>query len=742
MRITFIATLSISIVLSVLQIVKLKSKRELYVKRIRQMIIASAFADYANVMLAMSNSFELSNFAHALYFASLDWIVLFFLSFCLAYSNNQTKAKKIVQIAFTVLCILETVNMSLNIFFGHAIYTCQTVWKDGVLYFLPRWKWGYYPHVILDYIMIIFIIYVLLESTLRSVGYYRMRYIAPLCVLIVIIILNSLYMLFEMPLDWSVVFYALAAFIIDYYAEHYTPKALANRALADSINELGEGLIIFDVDSKCIYTNLMAQQYFEFTKETCTIDSEPIKTWLDGKALKDSFPYAGVKTYTKSNDEEVNLRIFIKPVEKKGQYLGCYFQIEDVTKEVTTLNELKEAQKKETLARNEAIRASQAKSEFLANMSHEIRTPINAILGMNEMILRENVTPEIQEYAKNIQISGDALLSIINDILDFSKIESGKMELAPGNYSPHKIIEACETLITPRIINKNLSFSIEYDPNIPKKLYGDEVRIQQILINLLTNAAKYTEKGRVTLSAKWNKISDDVGYLCFKVKDTGIGIKPENQKALFIAFQRVDERRNRNIEGTGLGLSITSELINLMNGDISVSSEYGKGSEFVVDIPQKIVNAAPSGEYKKIASSEKFEYKESFKAPEARILAVDDYKMNLTVLKGLLKKTEVKLDLAMSGREAIELADKNTYHLILMDHMMPEMDGIETLNIIKSGSGPNKDTPVIMLTANAIQGVEQEYLNAGFVGYLTKPINSAALEAELKKYIPDELIVK
>lgn len=741
MRITFIITLSISIFFSVLQVVRLRNNREKYVRRIVQMIIACAFAVYANIMFAFSHSFKLSNYAHALYYAALDWILFYFMTFILAYCNNYTKAKKVIKNIFMVFCIADAISMTLNLFFGHIVYTCLIKWNDGNSYYFGRFNWGYYPHMVLDYVIILFIIYVLIESISRAVSYYRIRYIVPLAVLLSLLILNGFYMMFELPLDWSVVLYSLAAFIVYYYADRYTPRVLANKTLAESINELGEGLIIFDIDDKCVYTNAMILKYFELTKENCTIESEPIATWLKGKRLRDSFPFEGVVKYRRSIGTLVDLKLYIKPISKRGEYLGCYFQVEDVTKEVHTMNELKEAQHQEAIARAEALRASQAKSEFLANMSHEIRTPINAILGMNEMILREDISPEIQEYARNIQVSGDALLSIINDILDFSKIESGKMELTPVNYDPHKLIEACETLITPRIINKNLEFIIKYDPSIPKCLYGDEVRVRQILINLLTNAAKYTEEGTVTLFAEWNKISDDVGYLCFKVKDTGIGIKPENQKALFEAFQRVDEQKNRNIEGTGLGLSITNKLLSLMNGDISVSSEYGKGSEFIVDIPQKIVDGAPSGEYTKKVNSAKYEYKEAFRAPEAHILAVDDYKMNLTVLKGLLKKTEVKLDLAMSGREAIELASKNPYHLILMDHMMPEMDGIETMKIIKSTPGPNSRTPVIMLTANAIQGVEEQYLSEGFEGYLTKPIDSKALEAELKKYIPDELIL-
>lgn len=394
--------------------------------------------------------------------------------------------------------------------------------------------------------------------------------------------------------------------------------------------------------------------------------------------------------------------------------------------------------------KQQAILASQSKVQFLANMSHEIRTPINAVLGMDEMILRESKSGNITEYAQDIQSAGRSLLSLINDILDFSKIESGKMEILPVEYDLASVLNDCYHMIAMRAREKNLELHVENDPLLPSRLYGDEVRIRQIITNLLTNGVKYTEQGHVTLQMTGERSGDYIN-LRVAVKDTGIGIAEENMKKLFDSFQRVEEIRNRNIEGTGLGLAITKQLVELMDGRIWVESQYGKGSVFYVEFPQKIISDEEIGDfaerYRKNMEKMK-DYKESFIAPEARLLVVDDVPMNLKVIQGLLKSTEIQIETAESGKQCLDMIKRKTYHLIMLDHMMPEMDGIETLHrMMEMEDYPSKDAKVIMLTANAIMGAKEEYLSEGFCDYLSKPVRANELEEMVSKHLPPEMVM-
>lgn len=395
-------------------------------------------------------------------------------------------------------------------------------------------------------------------------------------------------------------------------------------------------------------------------------------------------------------------------------------------------------------ARQEAQDASRAKSSFLASISHEIRTPINAVLGMDTMILRESHEDNIREYANDIQNAGQNLLSLINDILDFSKIESGKMEIKPVDYELASLLGNCYNMIQVRAMDKGLFFRMENSESIPHLLYGDEVRVRQIIVNLLTNAVKYTEKGDVVLSANWEKIDEEHIRLIASVSDTGIGIKYEDQQKLFDSFQRLDMERNRNIEGTGLGLSITKQLVELMNGTIEVESSYGHGSTFTVAIPQTVRSFEPIGAIQAhMQENAAFgeEYQSSFQAPGAKILVVDDVPMNLKVIRELLKSTKMEIDTAESGKECLRMITQKKYHIIFLDHMMPEMDGMETLKNMKwVAENKNSDTPVIMLTANAIIGAKDEYFNAGFHGYLAKPVKENELELMIRKYLPKELV--
>ncbi len=402
-------------------------------------------------------------------------------------------------------------------------------------------------------------------------------------------------------------------------------------------------------------------------------------------------------------------------------------------------NELREA-------KAQAEEASRAKSDFLANMSHEIRTPINAVLGMNEMILRESSDNTIITYASNIKTAGNTLLGLINDILDFSKIEAGKIEIIPVEYDLSSIINDLVNMIQTRADEKGLNLILEFDEALPRGLYGDEVRIKQVITNLLTNAIKYTEKGSVTFSMKYENTAGDPDSILLMVcvKDTGIGIKAEDMDKLFSEFTRIEEKRNRNIEGTGLGMNITEHLLELMDSSLHVESTYGSGSSFSFALKQKVLDHEPLGDYatayrETLSSKEK--YHEKFIAPDALVLVVDDNYMNLMVFKSLVKATRVRIDTAESGFEALTLTAGKKYDMIFLDHMMPGKDGIETLHEIKADqTNPNLSTPAVCLTANAISGAMEEYLKAGFDDYLTKPIDAEKLEFTMLQYLPTEKI--
>ena len=384
--------------------------------------------------------------------------------------------------------------------------------------------------------------------------------------------------------------------------------------------------------------------------------------------------------------------------------------------------------------KEKADAANNAKSAFLANMSHEIRTPINAILSMDEMILRENRDKTIDDYAVDIKTAGNTLLSLVNDILDLSKIESGKMELVKDNYQIKSIINDVYVLLSGKAKDKGLSFHIHISQDIPSGLYGDSVRIKQIMINLLNNAVKYTPKGEVTFDVSMRKTKNPQKIcLVIKVIDTGMGIKKEDMDKLFAKFERIDEKNNKNIEGTGLGMSITKQLLDLMHGKITVESEYGKGTKFTVIIPQKVTDEVPVGKCNFTNSTKKKEYIPRFTAADACVLVVDDNAMNRKGIALLLKQTLIQIDMAESGEECLSMCGEKDYDIILLDHRMPGMDGIETLkHLQKIISG----TPVIMLTANALSGAREEYISAGFTDFLSKPVEPETLERMIYKYLP------
>lgn len=427
----------------------------------------------------------------------------------------------------------------------------------------------------------------------------------------------------------------------------------------------------------------------------------------------------------KANDAHCRLDIN-RIGDEYGETMGYIIIIDDLTDKIRTIEELE-------AAKRSADNANKAKSVFLAQMSHEIRTPLNTVLGMNEMISRETVSEQIQSYSSYIKDAGKTLLGIINDILDLSKLDAGKTNIITEDYNLKFVVNDIINLVSLKIKEKGLRFKLDMSKDIPMFLHGDALRIKQIIINIMNNAVKYTQKGSVTLSVEWDKIDSENIMLIFKVKDTGRGIKKEDIDIIFSPFERADEQENHMIEGNGLGLSITRKLVNLMNGKISVSSVFGEGSVFEVQLPQSIV-CSKNMDADALSKTEGEKY--HIKAPNAQVLVVDDVETNRIVVKELLRVTHINVELAESGEQCLELMRQKKYDIVFLDHMMPGMDGIETLKQIKKmDTSLNKDTPIIVMTANAVTGAKRMYLAEGFDDYISKPLGYVELESIIKKYI-------
>ncbi|MBQ6442909.1 MAG: response regulator [Lachnospiraceae bacterium] len=488
------------------------------------------------------------------------------------------------------------------------------------------------------------------------------------------------------------------------------------------IDRISEGIIAADNDGVIQYYNEPAERLYP-----------------EIRRAEAAVPPAMLQAVQEEENLTLDGRIY-RPEENdllyEGKSYGKLYALVDETEHFRYMEELKEQ-------RSIADRANKAKSTFLANMSHEIRTPINAVLGMDEMILRETKEDQTYSYAQDIQTAGSTLLSLINDILDFSKIEEGKMEILPMQYELSSAVGDLINMIHSRAEKKGLAFRVDVDPEIPHLLYGDEIRVKQIVLNLLTNAVKYTKEGEISLAVTSRPASDEEILLGFRVSDTGIGMKEEDLEKLFAPFTRIEEKRNRSIEGTGLGMSIVQQLLSLMDSHLEVESEYGKGSAFSFEIRQQVIKWDPIGDFAsrlKTQSAQNEGYRELFHAPDARILVVDDTEVNLTVIQNLLKQTKLRVDTAGSGREALSDAKETRYDMIFIDHMMPDMDGIETLQRLKEEV--TELPPCIALTANAVSGAREEYLAAGFSDYLSKPVNGRRLEEMLKAWLPPEKLLE
>lgn len=500
------------------------------------------------------------------------------------------------------------------------------------------------------------------------------------------------------------------------------PKAFdtADAAKDNLIQKSTEGLIVVDKNYKIILCNPAAEMLFPILKDEKLRDQDEELHHL----------FLGLKPEFQKHGRFYEARVTV--INNQASIEGYMLWLFDVTMTHNYMENIIEL-------KDQAETANKAKSQFLASTSHEIRTPMNAILGMAQMILYSTKEEETKNFAMNIKNAGESLMTIINDILDISKIESGKMEITPAEYRLLPLLNDIDNIILIKLMDKNIQFKIQNAEDIPSALIGDEVRIRQILINLLNNAVKFTKEGKIILDLQWENGQEE-GILKFRVSDTGVGIKKEDIGKLFGKFQRMDLVKNRKIEGTGLGLSICKQLLGLMDGNISVESEYGLGSSFYVEIPQKVADSSPMGKYVRRAAEKKEE--QVFHTRDVCILVVDDNRVNLMVAQGLLSQYKIKTEIAAGGQEAIDLLSQGRkYDMVLMDHMMPEMDGIETVRRIRRMNIKQARVPIIALTANAVKGVEAMFLSSGMDDFLPKPVQTADLTRMLRKWIPKDKII-
>lgn len=491
------------------------------------------------------------------------------------------------------------------------------------------------------------------------------------------------------------------------------------------IDNLKEAVIVTDADHRFLFLNSMADKIItSINKEQGYCTDDKIYTFIQGS--QDFFDW-------KDRHYQVE-----ETVLKDNELIQGYMMtIVDVTKII----EQNHLMKRLVLQTEDANRA---KTNFVSNMSHEIRTPMNSIVGITEILLRSRHSPKEQEYLLNIQSSGRVLLTIINDVLDCSKMEAGKMQLFDEPYDTCSLFHDLRISMENRIGHSGLELIYDIDQDIPCKLKGDMGRIRQVIINLVNNAIKYTEKGSVRFSVHVRQKNTDKVMLYYEVADTGIGIRKEDQKILFDAFQRVEMDRNRYVEGTGLGLTISQNLVNMMGGVIEVESEYGKGSRFFFTIEQTIIDPTPVSAVNYNGQKDNVTEKEAeclFIAPEAHILLVDDNELNLVVAKELLKPLRMQIDTAENGLQAVKMVRDGQYDLVLMDHMMPVMDGIEAAKAIRAlPEDKYQKLPIIALTANAMVDARKEFLNAGMNGFVAKPIDFTRICNQLKLWLPKDLV--
>lgn len=654
------------------------------------------------------------------------WVPLFFAKFCFYYCGLKAPKRLMRALAGidALVFALAWTNNSHTLFYraGHFITEA-----DGYSHYTFDYGVGYYLFLLFScgvpYIMAIC---VLLHASRtqpyrrKIMHYHTIIFLSAFPLLVLILYSCKVIRRYDpCPVTLTAILSLVAIFV--WSRQNYD----LSRVAADAVlSEMDDGVILLDNEQRISSYNPAAAGIF------VTLNSYSVGSHI--RELE-GFP---VEIFNTGGRYEFQLHGgyfegHLKVICDKNNILrGYVFLIFDITKTKNYIEEITEM-------RERAEEANRAKSEFLANMSHEIRTPMNAIVGLSDLIIQESKGRKIYNYACDIKTSSQDLLAIINDILDISKVEVGKMELAEGAYYTRKMIGDVVGMMEWAASKRDLQLRCEFHEDVPRGLYGDDGRIRQILINILNNAVKFTKKGYVKLTVGGCYTGEDMWNLLLQVEDTGIGIRPEDMTKIFENFRQVDSRKNRNVEGTGLGLSISKKLAELMHGTIEVQSVYGEGSTFTIMIPQRVLDRQPVSEQDEYIQ-EPEERLRMFTAPDYKILVVDDNLINRKVALGMLKPYGFQLASAKSGPEAIEMVKKEKYDMIFMDHMMPDMDGVETTRIIREECGENGNTPIVIaLTANAMAGVREMFLANGFQDFLAKPVDRVPMYRMLDKWIPD-----
>ena len=720
----YITALILMIFLLLSCIIRIKKRKDELSVQMRRLIRVAIETVIANIIYVASPCVEGVYFGFSLFSGMVYWLLFALYHFIALYSSTYNK-KKLLHKFFFYAGIIDSVSFVINIFVHHVFTLSSKALPDGnLIYNAGNFGLFYYLHLAISYIIVAYISILLIGKAIASSGIIRRKYTVVLGVFAFVIGLDGMSVALHSPINVSILFYSLLAISLCYYALYYHPRQLIYYMQSMVMKNMTNGVVCFDENGKCIYANegvwklipeepdltLLERYVYEGQKKKIDLD-EPYLVWNEERMIDGEMRYFEFERQSM--------------YDVRGKVIGSYFTMTDRT-------EQKRFYEMQVNAANESNRA---KSEFLSRISHDIRTPVNSIYGMNEMIIRESNQDNVSQYAGQIKEAVEVLIDLINEVLDFSKIEAGKMELVEREYDTGKLLEALIHMVEIRAKKQNLTFSYHISPELPSVLFGDDVRIGQIINNLLSNATKYTPEGSVSLEIDC-EIDGNDAVITVKVKDTGIGIKEEDIPKLFEAFQRIEEIKNHSIQGSGLGLNIVSHLLEMMNSTLQLESEYGKGSCFYFTICQRIVNAEKMRPIDSEKTEDKKPYVVKFKAPWVQILVVDDNRLNRRVFCNLLKETEVSIDQAESGEQCLKMICEKHYDMIFLDHMMPEMDGVEAFERMKNLPGNQcENVPVVMLTANALEGKREEYLAAGFTDFLAKPIVPEQLEEMIAKYV-------
>lgn len=704
--------------------VRAKKHESVLDKRMGNLMFAGVVAIAANIMYVSGINRFIAVTGFSLFSLMMDWMLFALCMFVEEYAHYTNRMPRI-RWWFFVSSVIDSILFLVNIRTGIEFSMERHMLLGKYLIFeVKNFTYLYYVHLVICYLMVLITVCMLLYGIYNASLYYRKKYTGVLVIFVLLIMSDGICVLLHLPLNISIVFYGVMSIAIYYFALFYIPRELVNKVQTLMMDRLDTGIIFFDENGKCIYSN--ASMWNQLGREKNTEKAErKFNVYIERSKLLDG-------DYGKWDEEHVvngETRFFevacLRLYDKEENYVGSYFSMLDRTEQVNFYNRKIEMEKE----------SNRTKSAFLSKVSHEIRTPVNSIYGMNEMIIRECNDSAILQYADQIKSATDTLIGLINDILDFSKIEAGKMDIVDREYNIKKILKNVCNMTKVRTKEKNLEFCLEVGDGIPSVLIGDDVRIEQVLMNLLSNAVKYTNEGSVTLKLGWTGNSEK-GTVDIYVTDTGIGIKNDDIPKLFKEFERIDETRNHRIQGTGLGLNITTNLLSRMKSRLEVESEYGAGTTFYCHIPQLVVDDTPLrfglGDTEDV---EKSDYRPVFTSPASSILIVDDNRLNRVVFRNLLKATGVKVYEAGSGAECLDMIKKQHFDIVFMDYMMPEMDGVMTFGKMKETEHMCKESPVIMLTANAVQGAMEEYLEQGFADFLSKPIIPEKLEKMIIKYL-------